>query len=779
MPRSLTLACSKALFLVLLASLARTVGAQETRTGVPETLPVKPGKEENVLVECSAHGEVKAVVDLLERGADPNSVDDAGRTPLHRAADREHIEVMRVLIDHGANVNARDASGCSVLFEAASSPSPQAIEMLLAAGAKPEDVALVRACYLGRTESAKLLLDAGVSPDAGIADAANSRHPELVQMLLQRGADVNAASSRGYAALHLATEHKIVQLLLEAGADPNARENETCETPLFSLSDHRDLEIVKLLVRAGARLDLPNKGGITAVRHAAICGTREIYDWLLEINGGTEPRFARSDTPFPLFQDKSSQELIAEYASATGKEQRLAVQPELVLRGKEMIPLAIEHIESGTPIEMFYPLFEAMGPEAEDALPLITQQLSKKDHVFMAAITLERMKPGARDVLPEEAKQGMATALYNAIVEGDEPIMCAMCLSLLVSMGDSAASTIMRLLQHDAAEYRLCMARAMDRDVYRFGDKRIEAELVKMMQGDVEPAVRAGAASAIGACAAPSQATLDALLAVLRNPPERGPTRHDRNAGRQEWRTMADSAGKSLARFGPRVIDDLVPLLSPMGSPTRLPVIATLQAIGAPAVPRLVELLGHEDPAIAISASVTLNRIGRPAVPSLAEAVTTGNEQVVEHAASALWWASGPARAALPNLLEVAASENRSDRSRLAAARTVMKIDPDVGRESQAILSTIPVLIRILDKGGFLHQGQAAETLGAIGASAKDALPMLHERAVPPDKDVDTEGLVTDYVQRAAEAAIGAIEIDLEAAKTDSPTSSPASARVP
>ena len=194
-----------------------------------------------------------------------------------------------------------------------------------------------------------------------------------------------------------------------------------------------------------------------------------------------------------------------------------------------------------------------------------------------------------------------------------------------------------------------------------------------------------------------------------------------------------------------------------MERPQRHGALTALVSIGEPAVPRLIQLLEHDDHAVATSASVALNRIGRPAVPALARAIQKGDQQVVIHTASALWWIGPGAKDAMPVLLDIAGSADRSDASRLAAIRAAMKIDPTVANDS-AVLSSIPVLIRVLGRGNFREQGEAAHALGTIGPPARAALPLLRVRAKPPSKDVDTHGLVEEYVQNEANQAIAAIE---------------------
>jgi ankyrin repeat protein len=85
-------------------------------------------------------------------------------------------------------------------------------------------------------------------------------HFDAVQLLVERGADVNSASRNQMKVmpLHSAaaaqdpdTRYKLAKLLLESGADPNARQQDEF-TPLMAAEQHGDERLKELLVQYGA-----------------------------------------------------------------------------------------------------------------------------------------------------------------------------------------------------------------------------------------------------------------------------------------------------------------------------------------------------------------------------------------------------------------------------------------------------------------------------------------------------------------------------------------------
>ncbi|NLF08448.1 MAG: hypothetical protein GX594_10785 [Pirellulaceae bacterium] len=630
------------------------------------------------------------------------------------------------------------------------------------------DSSLISSVQAGDADAVVSLLQQGASPDAGMVSAAQARNVILLRLLLDKGAKVNARSKSGSTALHTAALQggiEVVRLLLEEGADPNVK-NDQGQTPLhFAISGDCEIDSVKLLIEAGSRLDIPDNNGVTPIRHAAIRGQTEAYKLLLAASGGVERRAVQEHPPNPDLLNKSTAELIADLGSKDYAS-RQAAEAVLVSRGSSIMPEVFRSIESGTGTERFYELFQKMGPEADAAIPTLRSKLGEKKHVFAAAITLERMKPGALESLPNELRTKAAATLYKAATapQVEDEMIRALYAGYMYRFGEVATPYVLKLLRSDNPKYRDLAAGCIDFGFYH--DDAVERELIKMLAADDDLRVRQGAAQALGKGRTLSKEAKAALLAVIRSPLQPDtldPAAYDEKKARRnnELRLLSDAAARSLGKAGPSIIDDLIPMLSPIDAPERRMAILAIQSIGAPAVPRLIGLLAHDDVAVATSASVALSHIRGPAVVELAQALASRNQRVIEHGTSALWWIGSGAKAALPALLEVAGSADRSDIERLAAARAALKIDRDSVRNTKSILSTIPMLVRILEQGRFQHQAWAAEALGGIGQGAEQALPMLRKRLALPGKDVNLNGFVADYVKKEAERAISAIEAEL------------------
>jgi uncharacterized protein len=156
----------------------------------------------------SAHWNDVATADLLIRAhADPNLANEFGMTPLSRACTNGSAPLVQLLLDAGANPNTAIATGEVPLMTCAGSGSAEAVRMLIARGA---DV------------NAK---EPSQSQDA-LMWAAAERHPNVVRLLIEAGANLQAHTKKGFTALHFAAREndlEAVRQLIAAGGDINVR----------------------------------------------------------------------------------------------------------------------------------------------------------------------------------------------------------------------------------------------------------------------------------------------------------------------------------------------------------------------------------------------------------------------------------------------------------------------------------------------------------------------------------------------------------------------------
>ena len=144
------------------------------------------------------------VTELLARGFDPNTLNEQGQVPLYLAMEEDCPAVAQVLL---------------------ASPTLR-VDAINAMGETP----LMMAALKGHLDLARKLIDRGAKihkPGWAPAHyAATGPSVELLALLLERGADINAQSPNGSTPLMMAarfgTEDSI-KLLVKKGADKNLR----------------------------------------------------------------------------------------------------------------------------------------------------------------------------------------------------------------------------------------------------------------------------------------------------------------------------------------------------------------------------------------------------------------------------------------------------------------------------------------------------------------------------------------------------------------------------
>ena len=231
------------------------------------------------LPEAARAGDRIAVNRLLASGATVDAPEPDGTTALHWAVYHDDLAMTRSLVEAGANVNAANRNGATPLTLACTNRSTAVIERLLKAGADAN------------------VVSSGAPPLLACAQAGAVPG---VQMLIARGADVNAKDSfRGQTALMWAAAENhadLIKVLLAGGAVVDARSNGNFTALMFAVrQDAR--EAVPLLLAAGADVNLTGPNGQDVLRVAITNRHYTVAATLLDAGARTMTRDKQGDTP--------------------------------------------------------------------------------------------------------------------------------------------------------------------------------------------------------------------------------------------------------------------------------------------------------------------------------------------------------------------------------------------------------------------------------------------------------------------------------------------------
>ena len=210
-------------------------------------------------------GNLDTAAEILKYGANVNATDKSGMTPLMSALQRlDNIDMLKFLVQSGADLNHVDSDGRTVLMMSIDfswSATLERSSLLVKSGANVN--------YAAPDGNSALLIASSIRGDS-----------DFVNMLIQAHADVNHAKSDGTTALmnaaFAARDLESVRALLVAGVDVNAT-NERGRTALMLSTTPVHLidgtgehivfhpEIISALLAAGARKDLKDSSGMTAL----------------------------------------------------------------------------------------------------------------------------------------------------------------------------------------------------------------------------------------------------------------------------------------------------------------------------------------------------------------------------------------------------------------------------------------------------------------------------------------------------------------------------------
>lgn len=235
----------------------------------------------SALVAAAKRGDAQEIARLLSEGANPNIATRNGDAALPAAAEAGHLAVVRLLLAAGVNPT-----------RPAYSSSPQPIHL---------------AIRNGHTEIVWALVEAGVDPHAArtgnrntMTDAIETGRTEIALGLIERGADLSYEYCPGEVGcvsyLVLAAKYgnaALVRKFIESGIPINppdaqirAAQYLSGTTPLMAAAQNGSSEAIKILLNAGATVDIRNGAGCSALDYALIAQEPAAAE-LLRAAGGT------------------------------------------------------------------------------------------------------------------------------------------------------------------------------------------------------------------------------------------------------------------------------------------------------------------------------------------------------------------------------------------------------------------------------------------------------------------------------------------------------------
>lgn len=229
------------------------------------------------LMFAARYGHTDVMKLLIEKGADVSIIDNGGENALSLATKHGHIASVRLLFELGlANANSTDHWKNPILTIAAGNGHKDLVQFLLDNGAEVN-----RLGGFGGYETA-------------IKDAVCGNHIEVVQLLLDAGADVNLGdeidklkSINALPVLYMACQTydgkkiniDMLKLLLDAGANVNAMYGDTA---LYQAAENGDIDAVRLLLDYGADVNLGRETPLIAALYDRSKNTHAIVQLLLD-----------------------------------------------------------------------------------------------------------------------------------------------------------------------------------------------------------------------------------------------------------------------------------------------------------------------------------------------------------------------------------------------------------------------------------------------------------------------------------------------------------------
>jgi uncharacterized protein len=253
------------------------------------------------IIAAAQQGDGRAVQDLIRAHADVNALAPDHSSALLWVVHRQDLESARALVRAGANVNEADQLGMSPLYLAIANDDAEMVKLLLGAHANPNAVdatgvsCLMVAAQGGVASIVQNLIGKGAAVEqrdpefqqSALMFAARAGHVTIAKMLLARGAHVDDQTRTGKTPAFRtpASNAGSKGAGIVRGGWPERGERDPipgAKTALLYAAREGHLDMVELLLRSGAALEMADADGVTPLLMAVENGQLDVAHFLID-----------------------------------------------------------------------------------------------------------------------------------------------------------------------------------------------------------------------------------------------------------------------------------------------------------------------------------------------------------------------------------------------------------------------------------------------------------------------------------------------------------------
>ncbi|XP_033102784.1 E3 ubiquitin-protein ligase MIB2-like isoform X3 [Anneissia japonica] len=305
---------------------------------IDQIVSVSLGSEScDKLVSDAAHGNARAVTDILAKHPDWVDAKNTGKTALQVASHQGHVEVIKVLVVAKANLELKDQDGDTALHYAVFGNQPEVASFLLSKGANVDAVNNVSCSSLhvavnkGFTRCVRILLTHKCDinkqdsyGDSALHDAVAKNNKEIIEMLIGfPTVDLTVKNKKGFNALHHAAlkgnKFAADKLLLKARQLADVKKDDGfASLHLAALNGHRDVADI-LITKGHCEVDIRNNRQQTPLILAVSQGHTNIIELLVTKGADVNSEDEDGDTALHLALMRQALSSATELAPSASK----------------------------------------------------------------------------------------------------------------------------------------------------------------------------------------------------------------------------------------------------------------------------------------------------------------------------------------------------------------------------------------------------------------------------------------------------------------------------